>query len=75
MVTEDLGDLCGLDYDTAFFMRYGKYPPPRERKKTAKFEYFSNDFELDEELYNDFKMSNFTEYFDPAQTYRYALYK
>lgn len=33
MVTQDLGDLCGLDYDTAYFMRYGKYPPPRERKK------------------------------------------
>ena len=32
---EDLGDLCGLDYDTAYFMKYGKNPP--YRKKDCKF--------------------------------------
>ena len=29
---EDLGDLCGLDYDTAYFMKYGKRPPVIEKK-------------------------------------------
>lgn len=24
---EDLGDLCGLDYNTAYFMKYGKNAP------------------------------------------------
>jgi hypothetical protein len=28
---EDLGDLCGLDYDTAYFMKYGKNPPYRQK--------------------------------------------
>ena len=74
MVTEDLGDLCGLDYDTAYFMRYGKNPPPRERNITVPQEDWGA-YELGEELYDEFKMSNFREYFDPAQTYRYALYK
>ncbi|MCM1338892.1 MAG: hypothetical protein NC191_04415 [Muribaculaceae bacterium] len=24
---KDLGDLCGLDYNTAYFLKYGKIPP------------------------------------------------
>ena len=24
---EDLGDLCGLDYNTAYFMKYGRNAP------------------------------------------------
>ena len=24
-----------LDFDTAYFMQHGKYPPPRERTKTV----------------------------------------
>lgn len=32
---EDLGNLCGLDYDTAYFMKYGKNPP--YRKKDCKY--------------------------------------
>lgn len=63
-----------LDYDMAYFMRYGKYPPPRERDITVLQENWET-YELGEELYDEFKMSNFREYFDPAQTYRYALYK
>ena len=74
MVTEDLGDLCGLDYYTAYFMRYGKNPPPRKRNITVPQENWET-YELGEELYDEFKMRNFREYFDPAQTYRYALYK
>jgi hypothetical protein len=27
---EDLGDLCGLDYSTAYFLKYGKNPPYRK---------------------------------------------
>lgn len=33
---EDLGDLCGLDYDTAYFMKYGKRPPAIKEEKTIK---------------------------------------
>ena len=31
---EDLGDLCGLDYETAYYMKYGKRPPRIENKCT-----------------------------------------
>ena len=32
---EDLGDLCGLDYNTAYFLKYGKNAPMYE--KVCKF--------------------------------------
>ena len=32
---EDLGDLCGLDYNTAYFLKYGKNAPMFEN--TGKF--------------------------------------
>lgn len=31
----DLGDLCGLDYNTAYFLKYGKNAPVL--KKEGKF--------------------------------------
>lgn len=32
---ENLGDLCGLDYETAYFMKYGKNAP--YKKKECKY--------------------------------------
>lgn len=33
---ENLGDLCGLDYDTAYFLKYGEKAPYREERCTRK---------------------------------------
>ena len=38
---EDLGDLCGLDYDTAYFMKHGKKAP---EFKGEKINCFYDDF-------------------------------
>lgn len=32
---EDLGNLCGLDYNTAYFLKYGKNAP--YKKKECKY--------------------------------------
>lgn len=37
-----LGDLCGLDYDTAYFLKYGVNPPQVKKKcisTPAKFDW------------------------------------
>ena len=31
---KDIGDLCGLDYDTAYYLKYGEYP---KREKMCEF--------------------------------------
>ena len=41
---EDLGDLCGLDYNTAYFMKYGKNAPMYE--KHCKFAPAEFDWEV-----------------------------
>ncbi len=30
--TQDFGDLCGLDYNTAYFLKYGKNAPYRKKE-------------------------------------------
>jgi hypothetical protein len=52
---EDLGDLCGLDYNTAYFMKYGRNAPVLKKEtqncfyddfmkeSLAKEEYFKQD--------------------------------
>lgn len=63
---------CGVDYDTAYFLTYGKHPLPNYDKEP----YIPNaDFDRDNsnEAYSEYQQSNFDEYF--TGSYRFVLFK
>lgn len=59
------------DYELAHFLQHGEFPPVIRNGK--KYHVLWNDYE--NELYREYQESNWYEYFDPAKTYRYCLFK